>query len=555
MAKVAEALKGLTSYLRAENARLDIEFKEQKIDLAAQNIANKFQNLPPDASPEQLQALQFELIGDAALYGALEENLPLISGLHTSALQTRSIVEAERHDEALAEAIQDQLGFDVGQMTGKDAVELFKTYESTKRETTFKDEAGRTFLEITDAKGKVTFEKTIDPLTRAQAIDEKFQTESNMAQLKSNLQLRNAMILQKQKQAYDADQLYGTAGVKKFAGFEFLRAQTTVDDEQLYTHKKLGGLFAMRSDGELVRHMGGVIPRKPSAKNVEDVISSLSKTQAYFGPQRFRAANELLETDAGRLLIQRITGAEGTENFTEENKAGQTVIRSGVLQQIETFLSQDKAPALLADMFSEEELASESGEMGAFNKFRLAYATEQSLNRQLFQNFKSTDKDQIIDFKSYNEGMNTIDMILDPNVPNEQAGGIIQYVNEKLGRDPKTVVTSQDIGLLKMAHQEYVAYLVSKYTDPDLRKSPAKTPTLNDITTPRKEDRTSVNKYPDKPIKEKGEPEGVSTDRFQHGESIVPGTAIELGWARFDLENPSLKQGVVDPFERFKLRK
>jgi len=119
MARVADALKGLTSYLHAENKRIDEEFKEQKIDLSAELIAKKFQELPPDATPQELQKLQFEAIENAAALGGLQENLPLISGMYNSAMQTRSLVEQERRDEALAESIQETLGVDVGQMSVK----------------------------------------------------------------------------------------------------------------------------------------------------------------------------------------------------------------------------------------------------------------------------------------------------------------------------------------------------------------------------------------------------------------------------------------------------
>jgi hypothetical protein len=548
MAKVAEALKGLTSYLHAENARLDIEFKEAKVDLAAQHISKRFGQLPPGATPEMMQALQFELISDAAALGGLQENLPLISGLHNSMLQTRSITEAERHDAALGEAIQSQLGIDIGQMSGTDAMAFFKTQESAKKDITYKDEQGRTFLSTFNVKGKETFKKMIDPLGTQQKLSMEFGQESKIAEMRSNLALRNAMTLAKQKQSFELDQMYGTTGARQFPGMNFLRTQTTPAGDQLYTPKTGGGVFALRSDGQLTRYVDNdIIPRKVPAKNIDDVLAALDRTQKLFGPQRYRAANELLETEAGRKLIGRITGSEDIETFTEVDKAGRTVIRQGVLQQMETFFAQDRVEDVLKDMFSEEELQARGGEMGALNKFALAYATEKSVENILFQSIPRSEKDQIVSPKEWNTGWNNIEVILDPTVPNEQAGGVTRYINQMNGNPLNQRVTMEDAGWMKFENKQWLSSTVSKYSNPILRPPVKKTPTLEDITIPREEDRTPVNKYPDK-VKTSGSRQPKELDSMRRM------TEVELGWAKYDINNPEFI-GNVDPFERFKLRK
>src|SRR4030067_422208 len=148
---ISQALSGLTQYLMIENERLDAKNKEKRINLAAEQIAEKYQNLPPDATIGDIQKLQYQLIEDAAALGGLEANLPLMSSLYQNTLASRQMEKAERQDTALYNYVSKRYGLDLSpEVGGTAAFNLAQFKRQGEREVNTMEESGKTSLKIFD---------------------------------------------------------------------------------------------------------------------------------------------------------------------------------------------------------------------------------------------------------------------------------------------------------------------------------------------------------------------------------------------------------------------
>lgn len=486
MARVAEALKGLTNYLRAENVRLDIEFKEAKVDMAAGQVAQKFKELPPDATPQELQKLQFEVIENAADLGSLDEVLPLISGMYNSAMQTRSLVEAEKHDKAFTEGIARELGIDPGQMTGDDLMKLFNAEIGSRSRLTVEDIEGRTSLKEFNVKGIETFSRQISPLTRQNKLDVEFNQQYRITKMTSDFALRNALTLQENKSRLKADADFGLTGVQQFRGMDFLRAQTTPEQGQLYESKSGAGLFVLE-EGGLILYQGDVIPRK-SPQSAEDVLDIMMKNSEFFQRQRFNLANVLAKSPKGYKILSTILGRELTATgIQNEDKSGNKIIAGNILSELEIAFGKDDIQTVLAKLAVNEEFVSSGADLEAINQIGLSYLNEKQIEKDQFAKIPKSKYSNITSIGEWNRGSALLSKFV--GAPEEYAGiagSVYNYVNRKLGRPQNTPVTMNDVNSMDFDNQIYLNRQLSLYHKSNLELE-AKVPTLDDITTPRKE--------------------------------------------------------------------
>jgi hypothetical protein len=488
MARVAEALRGLTSYLHAENQRLDAEFKEAKIDLSAESIAKKFQELPPDATPQELQKLQFEAIENAAALGGLQENLPLISGLYNSAMQTRSLVEQERHDKAFAQGIQETLGIDAGEMTGAQVMSLFQAEVGSRKDITFEDEAGRTFLRTINAKGQEVDVHTISPLSRTEKLNIENQQHFIQTKTTSDFALRNALALQRNKFELEANAQYGLTGVRQIRGMDFLRGQTTPEQGQLYTPKKGGGLFVLGPEGKLVSYQGDVIPRK-APQSAEDIVDLIQKNRDLNQIERFKLGTALATSEEGRKIIARITGRDElskSQAVLENKSTGRAEITSNIMTELELAFGRDSINEDLKGLFDPEELASNQPEFQALGLFGANFLGEKEFEAQQFAKVPKSKYSNITNVQEWNRGSTLLKkFISQPEEYAGVAGAVYNYINRKLGRPVNTPVSMSDVNSMDFDNQIYLNRQLATYHKSNLGLE-AKVPTLDDITTPRR---------------------------------------------------------------------
>jgi len=486
MARVAEALKGLTNYLRAENTRLDAEFKEAKIDLSAEMIAKKFQELPPDATPQELQKLQFESIENAAALGGLQENLPLISGMYNSAHQTRSLIEQEKRDEAFAEGIEERLGIDVAGMRPADMLQLFQADISSRKDITSENLAGQTILETFNVKGDVTFKKMISPLGRQQKLDIEFGQQTRLTKMTSDFALRNALALQQNKFDLEANEKYGLTGVRQFKGMDFLRAQTTPEQGQLYEPKKGGGLFLLQ-DGGLVAYQGDVIPRK-APQSAEDIVDLIQKNRDLNQIQRFRLGTMLGASEQGRDMLSAILGRKVTKSeVIKTNKAtGREELSGTIMTELELAFGRDDIQDRLTGLFGKDDLQGTQDEFQALGLFGASILGEQEFEKQQYAKIPKSKYSNITNVAEWNRGSALLSkFVTNPEQYSGIAGAVYNYVNRKLGREVNTPVSRSDVHSMDFDNQIYLNRQLSIYHKSNLGLE-AKVPTLEDITTPRK---------------------------------------------------------------------
>lgn len=486
MARVAEALKGLTSYLRAENTRLDAEFKEAKIDLSAELIAKKFQELPPDATPQELQKIQFEAIENASALGGLQENLPLISGMYNSAHQTRSLIEQEKKDEAFAQGIHEALGIDPGEMGGENVLKLFQAEFGARRDITVEDEQGRAWIRTFNAKRQEIDKIMISPLGRQEKLDIEFGQQRKLTEMTSNFALRNALAIQQSKFELEANQKYGLTGVRTFKGMQFLRAQTTPDNGQLYEPKGGGGALFLLENGGLVAYQGDVIPRK-APQSAEDIVDLIQKNRDLNQIQRFRLGTMLGTSEQGRDMLSAILGREVTKSeVIKTNKAtGREELSGTIMTELELAFGRDDIQDRLTGLFDKDDLQGTQDEFQALGLFGASILGEQEFEKQQYAKIPKSKYSNITNVAEWNRGSALLNkFVTNPEEYSGIAGAVYNYVNRKLGRPVNTPVSRSDVNSMDFDNQIYLNRQLSIYHKSNLGLE-AKVPTLDDITTPR----------------------------------------------------------------------
>lgn len=282
-----QQLKGLTEYLRAENKERDQKLKEQKVNVSAQRIAQAFDELGPDTSPENLRKLTFDLIEDAAGLDALRENTPLISSLYQSSLQYLDKKKSEKEDAAVRDYLTSNGFIPSNTPQGLDKQTLFSmsSAEGQRSITKEVDTGNETKIVRWNSQGKETFSQTIGPSkTKAEndRDERNFRQSVKLAYVNADLSLRNQLAILNQKQEYKAlGEIYDQSEIfeRQRAGSKALDTATEYLQGKAATYMDL----ILKSPDAMEELMSTTIGKKlnilvADKNKAAEVFSNLSKT-------------------------------------------------------------------------------------------------------------------------------------------------------------------------------------------------------------------------------------------------------------------------------------
>lgn len=467
MSQITDALVGLTQYLSAENQKLDQQEKEKRVQLAAEHIAQQFQKLPPDADPKQMQALEFSLVEDAAAMGGLQENLPLISSMYQSAMQTRELEKQHQQDAALGQFATQEFGIDTPGVTGAQKIQLAQLMKKYEKEYQVVDDKGVTWAKRFDNQGEEIFNLKVNSVS----FDDKINLMKKEAFFKQGLMKDEAKFklgLQKDLAKYEyglkSDYSIGSnATGPQLTGYKFLKGQQGPGGEVLYEKDKGGGLFTINKSGQLVAYTGEIISRKGQGAPVTDVLKSIQESRQTFGPIKFDAAQQLLSTDQGMRLIEGLIGHEPQIN---QDKSGNDIISSGDLTALEnalTTMDQEDINKKLKEVYSDEEIKPTDLPVTALNLFNLAVHNQQAVEKQLYNMLPENNYNKITDVKTWNTGVEGVRNILknNSNVSDSLKAPILTYIAKHLNLPDSSVVSMQDYNALGFPQQQHLNTVIA----------------------------------------------------------------------------------------------
>jgi len=443
--KVADALLGLTQYLQGENQRLDIEDKEKRIELAAEHIANKFQELGPDATPQEMQGLQFELIEDAASLGGLQENLPLISGLMQSAMNTRQITKLESQDEALGQFIKDEFGIDGAGLSGQALSQMAQLFKSYEKDILTKGKDQKMTLHTFDKDFNEIFSLEVDS----------FGTAEQMGLFKEQALFKHGLSRQL---------LHEKAALNKVgkSGFKWIKGQKGPQGQELYTDANGMGLYTPNANGQMVAwdHGKGSIQTRGAGDPTVDILGGLEKSKEYFGTERYRVAGNIAALDKGDELLQMLSGVS---ELTETDRQGVERLSGSVIEGLDRFFDQDTQ--VINARLKEIGITEGSEYKKAIDDFQRELENQRSIDRMFLQQVPRSDRDQITDVKTWNEGVNGITNIMEnPGISDQVKAPVVNYIGDLNGLQDSSVVTMQDFGNLGFEQKIPLINTVSKNT-------------------------------------------------------------------------------------------
>lgn len=443
---VAQALGGLTQYLMVENQRLDQENKEKKINLAAENIAERYKNLPPDATISDIQKLQYQLIEDAAAIGGLQENLPLITSLYQSTVATKEYEKAERRDSALAKFIQERYGVS-GDFGGQIALALTEFQRAGEREVNTRDASGVATLKIFNDQleeiGKIE--------TDAVGFDTQWQWE------KRRMDYAYGQDISKLKYKHELDmQALGvgsgtSANVPQYAGYDPYEGTRGTGGIPLYKHHKLGGTYYYdKSSGGLKPYWGPLerISTKTNITQVKDVLQTLQENKDTFQPERMG----YLQTIGGLGLgfLQDITD----NKLITDDEAQMTL---ATVEQIDAIMQTPKGQAKIKEAFEDLD-PEEQAQLGQyFDKYTKSLTNQMGYEEIIKQTVPSTvyDGPGLISDTDYEKGSLALFQVFGGEVPAQVSAPILTYIANAAGVNVNSV-NEQTFRNLSRREQEVV---------------------------------------------------------------------------------------------------
>lgn len=463
MAQVAQALRGLTEYLFSENQRLDQKDKETRVQLAAEHIANKFSELPPDADPRDMQALQFELIEDAAALGGLQENLPLISGLYSTAMQTRELERQQAQDTALGNIISKEFGVDSEGLSGSQKLQLAQLFKQYETEYQTVDESGYGWLKRFDMHGKEIFNLKINALG----------TEESWGLFKREALFKHGLDkdLAKYKTELEMSLKFGgpETVAPELAGKKFLKGQQGTNGELLYEDSKGGGgIWTINKSGKVVQYDGEVITRKGAGGSTMDLLQTIEQTGEVFGPEKLRIMNQIISSDNAANLVKALVPEFDASKITVTDANKNKVVNPALLESISakfSTMTNEELKSTFQTIYEQTELTGDSPQMLALDKLVQMDRIEAGLKKQLFDSLPSTDRDDIKDVETWNKGVKGVRTILtDPNIPEDNRYEVQRYIAESLGLPDGSTVTMNDYQKLTPAQKEDLNGMIARST-------------------------------------------------------------------------------------------
>ena len=317
---VLNAMRGLTEYLMRENQLQDIKEKEQKINTAAERIAEAYQSLPPSASIEDIQNLGFRAIEDAAALGTIQEVMPLINQMQSSTVQMYGLRKGEASSNAIREYIQSGTGQTLPkEISGAEAIQLTQLPNVLNPPTSYTSEKGMTYTRKYNLDGSVKSEELVNAFGAKEQMDI-FKEQENV-KLQNDITLANVRGAWQVKTA-SAGVVGNGAGGYDPSGFKLRQGWEGTNGEVLYTDAKGRGNYALQPDGTLVWYNGQI--QKIDPETQKEKITSAKDIQSLLKDPKDAAFNALETLPNGVDLITAITGQEdisegGTGNPTRPN--------------------------------------------------------------------------------------------------------------------------------------------------------------------------------------------------------------------------------------------
>ena len=465
MSEVTEAIQGLTQYLFTENQRLDKVDKEKRVGLAAENIATKFRELSPNASLQEIQALQFELIEDAAAIGGLQENMPLIAGAYQSVLNIRQLERDEHQDKVLADIISTKFNIDTKGISSDQAIDLIQLEKSTERSLDARGPEGKNFNIVFDALGKETFRFEIDAVG--------FKEETDLFESRARFSADLNLAGQKELVRFKAKE-------KGSSGMKFLQNKKGSKGELLYEGSD-GRLYTMNRSGEFLRYAGGrnsVIDVKGLGAETKDVLGTIEATEDIFGPEQYFLLSGVFEGKKGEKLIEELAGTTDIRKFDKD--AHKQVLTSGAIKRVEAFFSQpkDKIDDILygkrnarGELIDKDEpglldeLEIDEVSIKLLDDFRLAFVTKRALVGQQLDLLPETIYDRITSPLEWDKGVNTLEFLLtNPGVPDSISAKVRKFLQQNIPLADSSAIGMEHFPLLDFGLQKILIKEAAKYT-------------------------------------------------------------------------------------------
>lgn len=427
---ISQALGGLTQYLMIENQRLDAEQKEKKINLAAEQIAEGYQNLPPDATISDIQKLQYQLIDDAAALGGLQENMPLLSTLYQGAMTTREMQKMERRDSALFDYVSRKYGLDglSPEAGGEVAASMVELRRNTEREVPYTDAQGRSVLNVYNDDGSLAH-------TMKQS---DFGPGEAWPYEKQKLDYAFNQDLKKLNYAHNLANPTLTASGPQITGMDLYTNSQGVGGETLYKSHKNGGTYFLNKKTNQVEPYWGQIQKisgKTGTGQVQDILATMQTNTNTFQPQRLGLVQTLGKVDGGLDFMKALT------KTTDLPQDKDDILSMGAVTAMDTALRGPDAMKKLQTLYEEtpEEKRGPIGEiMQAYNS---------SLSNQMnFENMiKSTMPDSpydgpgLLTSEEYERTSEGLFQIFNNKTPDSVSAPIRSYIAKIAGVDVRNV--------------------------------------------------------------------------------------------------------------------
>lgn len=412
---ISQALGGLTQYLMIENERLDQEQKEQKIDLASQRIAERYQNLPPDATIADIQKLQYQLIEDAASLGGLQENLPLISSLFQSTVSTREMQKVEKRDAALQQYIADKYGVQ-GDFGGEIAMGLTQLGRQMERNFDVTLEDGTSKHRVFDANGKMIFETDLNQAGFAtewawkkKAMDYAYQQDINKISFQHKL-------------------TNPTETAPSFPGMDMITTVKGVGGETLYKHHKNGGTYYLDGTTGKLKQYWGDFKKVTSAgemKTIDDALGNLKKNADVFQPQRLGMIQSLQNTD----FLKKLTGGQ-TLPVDEEKQ-----VTLGAVGLVDTFLQDPNAITKLQELYEDMNDEEYQRTSEIMERYKQSLTNEQYFEKLIQSNLPNSayDSPGLITDTDWENASVVLNKVFNKQVPEQYIAPIMDIIAKTAG--------------------------------------------------------------------------------------------------------------------------
>lgn len=458
---VLNAMRGVTQYLMAENARIEEERKEKNINLAADRVADAYRRLGPNPTLEEIRSIQFRTLSDAAHLGAIKETIPLINQMQQSTLSMYEYNKNLARENATRGFIEDRMNVDLPDNIDPMQAATFMRQGETNEKMI--DNSGKTWSVIFDDQGREKSKRLVNALG----------TEEQLS------------ILDKQegiKHKYDMKKLYATHSLQNkttttgglapdIKGFKWLKGYEGQTGEVLYTDAKGKGMYALQPNGTLVFYSKNPKKSQTSQKDIKDVISNLNDITDTFKDVKVVKLAALLNLTNGTKVFENLTGRE----IDEDANGNPTATNIGSMDEI--FLQgnwEKKLSKAISDagLKKDKHMDQINSIWDNVKSLKKAYDREQSMSNETLgldnSEYQATKEETIngMGISEWNAGNQFISEAFTGSNPEVQAGiqaWILKQSKVGLGLFPIDAITYDDYLNLPSAKQTELINIIKKF--------------------------------------------------------------------------------------------